>query len=156
MRSPEINVVRSQAPSQEAISSKSKKRRVSEADEHDNVISRSFDNVFMAIDRATEVMAKSFQKYLGQKSMQLWRYWTLSQLWWLMPTHFWWIMWHIRIRSLVAQCLVVKISYWSWCPGLRIKKCGISWKTLDLLYFVIMFCFDNYILGVFCLPCMDF
>ena len=81
MRSPEINVVRSQAPSQEAISSKSKKRRVSEADEHDNVISRSFDNVFMAIDRATEVMAKSFQKYLGQKSMQLWRYWTLSQLW---------------------------------------------------------------------------
>ena len=81
MRSPEINVVRSQALSQEAISSKSKKRRVSEADEHDNVISRSFDNVFMAIDRATEVMAKSFQKYLGQKSMQLWRYWTLSQLW---------------------------------------------------------------------------
>ncbi len=81
MRLPEINVVRSQAPSQEAISSKSKKRRVSKADEHDNVISRSFDNVSMAIDRATEVMAKSFRKYLGQKSMQLWRYWTLSQLW---------------------------------------------------------------------------
>ena len=68
MRSPEINVVRSQAPSQEAISSKSKKRRVSEADEHDNVISRSLDNISMSMDRATEVMEKSFLKIYGAES----------------------------------------------------------------------------------------
>ncbi len=49
MRSPKINVVRSWVPSQDAMSFKSKKRKVSENDEHDNEISRSFDNISMAI-----------------------------------------------------------------------------------------------------------
>ncbi len=62
MRSPEINVVRSRTPSQETFSSKSKKIRVSQDDGHDNVISLSFDNISMAMDRATEVMEKSFSK----------------------------------------------------------------------------------------------
>ncbi|GMY29565.1 hypothetical protein FCV25MIE_24807 [Fagus crenata] len=62
MRSPEINVVRSRTPSQETFSSKSKKIRVSQDDEHDNVISLSCDNIYMAMDRATEIMEKSFSK----------------------------------------------------------------------------------------------
>uniref|UniRef100_A0A2N9HUQ9 Myb/SANT-like domain-containing protein n=1 Tax=Fagus sylvatica TaxID=28930 RepID=A0A2N9HUQ9_FAGSY len=65
MKSPEINVVRSRAPSQEAFSSKSKKKKVSEDGERDNVISRSFDNISMAMDRATEVMEKCFMKISG-------------------------------------------------------------------------------------------
>ena len=48
--------------SQDAMSSKSKKRRMTEDDELGNVISQSFDNVLMAIDKATEVMAKCFSK----------------------------------------------------------------------------------------------
>uniref|UniRef100_A0A2N9H1E1 Myb/SANT-like domain-containing protein n=1 Tax=Fagus sylvatica TaxID=28930 RepID=A0A2N9H1E1_FAGSY len=65
MKSPEINVVRSRAPSQEAFSSKSKKKKVPEDGERDNVISRSFDNISMAMDRATEVMEKCFMKISG-------------------------------------------------------------------------------------------
>ncbi|XP_050279965.1 uncharacterized protein LOC126721044 [Quercus robur] len=61
-RSPEINVVHSRVSSQDAMSSKRKKRRLAEDDELGNVISQSFDNVSMAIDRATEVMAKCFSK----------------------------------------------------------------------------------------------
>ena len=51
--------------SQDAMSSKSKKRRQAEDDELENVISQSFDNVSKAIDRATEVMAKCFSKSYG-------------------------------------------------------------------------------------------
>ena len=51
--------------SQDAMSSKSKKRRLAEDDELENVISQSFDNVSMAIDRAIEVMAKCFSKSYG-------------------------------------------------------------------------------------------
>uniref|UniRef100_A0A2N9HGQ6 DDE Tnp4 domain-containing protein n=1 Tax=Fagus sylvatica TaxID=28930 RepID=A0A2N9HGQ6_FAGSY len=66
MKSPEINVVRSQVPSQEAFFSKSKKKKkVSEDGECDNAISRSFDNISMAMDRATEVMEKCFMKITG-------------------------------------------------------------------------------------------
>ena len=36
-----------------------------EDDEFENVISQSFDNVSMAIDRVTEVMAKCFSKSYG-------------------------------------------------------------------------------------------
>ena len=68
MRSPEINVVYSRTLSQKALSSKSKKIRVSEDDEHDNVISRSLDNISMSMDRATEVMEKSFLKIYGAES----------------------------------------------------------------------------------------
>ena len=64
-RSPEINVARSQVSSQDAMSSKSKKRRLAEDDELGNVISQSFDNVSKAIDRATEIMAKCFSKSFG-------------------------------------------------------------------------------------------
>ena len=53
--------------SQDAMSSKSKKRRLVEDDELRNVISQSFDNVSMAIDRAIEVMAKCFSKLYGAK-----------------------------------------------------------------------------------------
>jgi hypothetical protein len=68
MRSPEINVARSRAPSQEAFSSKSKKekkKRVSEDDERDNAISRSFYNISMAMEGAIEVMEKCFMKISG-------------------------------------------------------------------------------------------
>ena len=51
--------------SQDAMSSKSKKRQLAEDDELGNVISQSFDNVSMAIDRAIEVMAKCFSKSYG-------------------------------------------------------------------------------------------
>ena len=51
--------------SQDAMSSKSKKRRQTKDDELGNVISQSFDNVSKAIDRATEVMAKCFSKSYG-------------------------------------------------------------------------------------------
>ena len=64
-RSPEINVARSRVSSQDAMSSKSKKRRLAEDDELGNVIFQSFDNVSKAIDRATEVMAKCFSKSYG-------------------------------------------------------------------------------------------
>ena len=64
-RSPEINVVRFRVSSQDAMSSKSKKRRLTEDDELGNVISQSFDNVSKAIDRATEVMTKCFSKSYG-------------------------------------------------------------------------------------------
>ena len=47
------------------MSSKSKKRRLAENDELGNVIFQSFDNVSMATDRATEVMAKCFSKSYG-------------------------------------------------------------------------------------------
>ena len=50
---------------QDAISSKSKKRQLTEDDELGNVISQSFNNVSKAIDRATEVMAKYFSKSYG-------------------------------------------------------------------------------------------
>ena len=53
--------------SQDAMSSKSKKRRLVEDDELRNVVFQSFDNVSMAIDRATEVMAKCFSKLYGAK-----------------------------------------------------------------------------------------
>ena len=46
-------------------SSTSKKRRLPEDGEFENVISRSFDNVSMTIDRAIEVMAKCFSKSYG-------------------------------------------------------------------------------------------
>ena len=59
-KSPEINVVRSRVSSQGAMSSKSKKRRLAEDDELENIISQSFDNVSMAIDKATEVMIKCY------------------------------------------------------------------------------------------------
>ena len=64
-RSPEINVARSRVSSQDAMSSKSKKRRLAEDDELENVISQSFDNVSKEIDRATKVMAKCFSKSYG-------------------------------------------------------------------------------------------
>ena len=51
--------------SQDAMSSKSKKRQLAEDDELGNVISQSFDNVSKAIDRATEVMTKFFSKSYG-------------------------------------------------------------------------------------------
>ena len=38
---------------------------MAENDEFENVISQSFDNVSMAIDRAIEVMAKCFSKSYG-------------------------------------------------------------------------------------------
>ena len=44
------------------LSSKSKKRWLAKDDELGNVISQSFDNVSMAIDRVTEIMAKFFLK----------------------------------------------------------------------------------------------
>ena len=46
--------------SQGAMSSKSKKRRLAEDDELGNIISQSFDNVSMVIDKATEVMIKCY------------------------------------------------------------------------------------------------
>ena len=49
------------------MSSKNKKSRVAKDDELGNVISQSFDNVSMAIDRAAEVMAKCFS-VIGSKS----------------------------------------------------------------------------------------
>ena len=49
MRSPKINVVRSRVPSQDAMSFKSKKGKLSDDDKHDNEISLSFDNISMAI-----------------------------------------------------------------------------------------------------------
>ena len=49
------------------MSSKNKKRKLAEDDELGNVISLSFDNVSMAIDRAAEVMAKCFS-VIGSKS----------------------------------------------------------------------------------------
>nr|POE66604.1 hypothetical protein CFP56_32812 [Quercus suber] len=64
-RSPEINVACSRVSSQDTMPSKSKKRRLTEDDELGNVISQSFDNVSMAIDRATKVMAKCFSKLYG-------------------------------------------------------------------------------------------
>ena len=47
------------------MSSKSKKRRLAEDDELGNVISQSFDNVTLAIDRVIEVMTKCFSKSYG-------------------------------------------------------------------------------------------
>ena len=47
---------------QDAMSSKSKKRQLAEDDKLGNVISQSFDNVSMAINRMTEVMTKCFLK----------------------------------------------------------------------------------------------
>nr|POF21628.1 hypothetical protein CFP56_24753 [Quercus suber] len=58
----EINVACSRVSSQVAMSSKSKKRQLTEDDELGNVIFQSFDNVSMTIDRAIEVMAKFFSK----------------------------------------------------------------------------------------------
>ena len=58
-RSLEINVVYSRVSSQDAMSSKSKKRRLAKDDELRNVISQSFDVVSMEIDRIIEVMAVS-------------------------------------------------------------------------------------------------
>ena len=48
--------------SQDAMSSKSKKRQLAEDDELGIVIFQSFDNVSMAIDRAIEIMVKCFSK----------------------------------------------------------------------------------------------
>ena len=50
---------------QDVMSFKSKKRRLAEDDELWNVISQSFDNISMTIDRATDVMAKCFSKSHG-------------------------------------------------------------------------------------------
>ena len=61
-RSLEITVVHSQVSSQDAMSFKSKKRRLTKDDELGNVIFQSFDNVSMAIDRVTEVLTKCFSK----------------------------------------------------------------------------------------------
>ena len=68
MRSPKINVVHSQVSSQNAMSSKSKKRRVAEDDELENKISYSFDNVSVAIDKVIEDMAKCFSKSWSKSS----------------------------------------------------------------------------------------
>ncbi|KAL4643273.1 hypothetical protein ACB092_02G081200 [Castanea dentata] len=56
-RSLEINVVCSQVSSQDAMSSKSKKRRLTEDDELENIISQSFDNISMAIDRVAKTIS---------------------------------------------------------------------------------------------------
>ena len=64
-RSPEINVALSRVPSQDAMSSKSKKRRLAENDELGIVIFQSFDNVSKAIEKATEVMVRYFSKSYG-------------------------------------------------------------------------------------------
>ena len=64
-RSPEIIVARSRVSSQDAMSSKSKKRWLAKDDELGNVISQSFDNISNAIDRAIEVIAKCFSKSYG-------------------------------------------------------------------------------------------
>ena len=64
-RSPEINAARFRVSSQDAMSSKSKKRRLAENDELWNVISQSFDNVSKAIEKTTEVMARCFSKSYG-------------------------------------------------------------------------------------------
>ncbi|KAL4595832.1 hypothetical protein ACB092_12G120500 [Castanea dentata] len=61
-RSPKTNVIRPRALSQVAMASKSKKIRLAKDDELGNVISQSFDNVSMAIDRAIEVITKCFSK----------------------------------------------------------------------------------------------
>ena len=47
---------------QDEMSSKNKKRQLAEDDELGIVIFQSFDNVSMAIDRATEIMVKCFSK----------------------------------------------------------------------------------------------
>ena len=47
------------------MSFKSKKRQLVEDDELGNIISQSFDNVSMAINRATKVMTKCFSKSYG-------------------------------------------------------------------------------------------
>ena len=47
------------------MSFKSKKRQLVEDDELGNIISQSFDNVSMAINRATKVMTKCFSKLYG-------------------------------------------------------------------------------------------
>ena len=78
-RSLEITVVHSQVTSQDAMSFKSKKRRLTKDDELGNVIFQSFDNVSMAIDRVTEIMAKYFSKSYGEGFMQFWAYWTWMQ-----------------------------------------------------------------------------
>nr|POF03643.1 hypothetical protein CFP56_61426 [Quercus suber] len=64
-RSPKISVICSRVSSQDAISSRSKKRRLTEDDELGNVISQSFNNVSMEIDRVTEVTEKCFSKSYG-------------------------------------------------------------------------------------------
>ena len=61
-RSPEINVAHSRVSSQDAMSSKSKKKQLAKDDELENVISQSFDKLSMAIDRVIEVMEKFFSK----------------------------------------------------------------------------------------------
>ncbi|KAL4644230.1 hypothetical protein ACB092_02G149200 [Castanea dentata] len=53
------------SPKTNVACSRVKKRRLAEDDELRNVIFQSFDNVSMAIDRATEVMAKYFSKSYG-------------------------------------------------------------------------------------------
>lgn len=49
----------------DAKSSKNKKRRVAKDDEIGNVISQSFDNVSMSVDRMIEIMARCFSKLYG-------------------------------------------------------------------------------------------
>ena len=66
-RSLEITVVHSQVSSQDAMSFKSKKRRLTKDDELGNVIFQSFDNVSMAINRVTKIMAKYFSKSYGEE-----------------------------------------------------------------------------------------
>ncbi|KAL0012875.1 hypothetical protein SO802_007983 [Lithocarpus litseifolius] len=65
LRSPKINVVHIRVSPSDAKSSKNKKRKVAEDNEIGNVISQSFDNVSMSIDKTTEVMAKCFSKLYG-------------------------------------------------------------------------------------------
>ena len=71
-RSPEINVARSRVSSQDAMSSKSKKRRLAEDDELGNVISQSQKQLIGRL----RLWQSVFQSHMEQKFTQLWAYWT--------------------------------------------------------------------------------
>ena len=97
----------------------------------------------MTIDKATEVMAKCFSKSYGAKIhaslcvldldpiskieayIFLMENPTYKEMFFGCPNH---------------ECKCVLLTLMS---SSKIKKCGISWPTLDLLYFVILFCFDK-------------
>ncbi|XP_050287266.1 uncharacterized protein LOC126726174 [Quercus robur] len=111
-RSLEINVVRSRVSSQDAMSSKSKKRRLAEDDKLRNVISQSFDIVSMEIDRIIEVMAKCFSKSYGAEvhvALGVLDLDLISRT----KTYifFLWKIQRIRRCSLVAQIMSTNVSY---------------------------------------------
>ena len=110
-RSPEINVARSRVSSQDAMSSISKKRRLAEDDELENVISQSFDNVSKAIDRATEVMARYFSKSYGAEVHVVLDVLDLDPISKTKAYIFLWKIQHIKRCSLVAQIMSANVFY---------------------------------------------